>query len=101
MPIDARFENAYPNDNYEVPFDVEPTTRSQSLHTVERYVRINVTKNTKGYNHEATVSVTTTAPLDVVKRELTSLLEAADLLAQQEIARQKAAEYELDYEHGN
>ena len=66
-----------------------PLTTYTQGHTVERYVRVNVTKNTKGYNTDVTVSVTTTGNREAIERELSSLLVLADDVAQEEIRRQQ------------
>lgn len=50
-------------------------------------VRVNVTKNTKGYQHETTAEVEWAGPLTVGEELLARLLRRSDELAREEIAR--------------
>lgn len=55
---------------------------------VERYVRINVTRNSRGFNTDATVSVKTTDDALVVEEELATLRDVAQRQIDAEIERQ-------------
>ena len=78
-----------------------PLTTYTQGYTVERYVRVNVTKNTKGWNTDTTVSVTSTAPQKVLEMELRDLLILAADLSEQEIQRQKLEALESYEDRGN
>lgn len=56
---------------------------------VERYVRINVTRNSRGFNTDATVSVKTTDNALVVEEELATLRDVAQRQITAEIERQE------------
>lgn len=58
----------------------------------ERYVRIAITKNTKGYQHETTVSIRGCISVDEIRRELQALNGAAYDAAREEIATRETAE---------
>lgn len=60
----------------------------------ERYVRIAVTKNTKGFSYETTVSLRWTSNLTEGAEELQSLLQLSDGLAREEIANREALDRE-------
>ena len=55
---------------------------------IERYVRIAITKNTKGYSYESTVSLRWTGEI-AAHLELDDLNRTADKLARLEIARRE------------
>jgi len=52
----------------------------------ERYIRINITKNTKGYSYETTVSLRWTVGIHLHEQALRNLLFQSDQLARAEIA---------------
>lgn len=58
----------------------------------ERYCRIAITRNTKGFTYETTISIQGAISLDQVKRELADLNSAAHVAARQEIAMREATE---------
>jgi hypothetical protein len=70
---------------------VEPTATAEAP---ERYVRINVTKNSKGYTHETTVSVRGSLSEQEARFEVSRLLEMADLEARLEIANREQRDHE-------
>ena len=78
-----------------------PLTTYTQGYTVERYVRVNVTKNTKGYNTDVTVSVTTTADTGRIESELSDLLALAREVAEKEIRAQKIEALESYEDRGN
>lgn len=58
----------------------------------ERYIRINIEKNSKGYNYETTVSFTTTGSAVELTHEIVGLLRDADAAARIEIERRTLAD---------
>lgn len=68
----------------------------QATEAVERYVRINITKNTKGYSYETTISLRWTGDIDR-DFELDRLNVEADNEARAEIKRRQG----LDAEGGD
>lgn len=56
----------------------------------ERYIRVNITKNTKGYQYDTTVSVRSTDPYCDLEAEVGALNTAADDEARAEIRRREA-----------
>lgn len=68
------------------------TTYDQASPEAERYVRINVTRNSRGFSTDATVSVKTVGPPEMVEREIESLRNVAHSQITAEIKRQEGAE---------
>jgi hypothetical protein len=64
-------------------------------HTTTRRMRVNITKNTKGYNHDTTFEIIATDPRTDLQLEMTDGLRLADRLA-----RQAITEAEYTDEHG-
>lgn len=63
-----------------------PITVYEMNTTPEIYLRVNITKNTKGYNAETTASVRTTGSEAAACELLSNLLASADTIARTEIA---------------
>ena len=58
-------------------------------------IRVNVTKNTKGYQHETSVSLTSTDETDhAIEAELAKLLRLCDQVARREIAERERLDQE-------
>jgi len=58
----------------------------------EKYVRINITKNTKGYTYETTTSVRWQGAEDDGIQVIAGLLQHADATARVEIAQREAVD---------
>lgn len=58
----------------------------------EKYVRVNITRNTKGYSYETTVSIRTTVNGYGIRSRLDHLNDIAQAAARAEIERRRKAD---------
>lgn len=72
-----------------IPAVNRPVALTAEREDPESYVRINIEKNTKGYNVETTVSLTWRGGPELGHHDLKTLLHMADDLARDEVDRRK------------
>lgn len=72
------------------------TEQTETHTSPERYCRIAITKNSKGYSHETTVSLRWSGDDFDYIGELNHLNGTADLLAREEIAAREADDNSID-----
>ena len=66
-----------------IPANDEQTVMTEATAAPEGYIRINITKNSKGYSHETTVSLRWTS--GDYKTAIAAMLRESDILARNEI----------------